>query len=113
MQRGGTSPGTAWSFSTSRDKGTSDNSLYGVSCGSATSCQAVGDFVNSLPTRRHSTPSSSRGTAGAGPSEHSEREQQHLPVTSLRCPAERPRSVRPSGTTVTAAGLDETLIEKY
>ncbi len=46
MQRGGTSPGTAWSFSTSRDKGTSDNSLYGVSCGSATSCQAVGDFEN-------------------------------------------------------------------
>jgi hypothetical protein len=34
--------GTAWSFVSSPDQGSSANDLYGVSCTSATSCQAVG-----------------------------------------------------------------------
>jgi hypothetical protein len=39
--------GTSWSIVSSPNEGTGNNSLYGVSCVSSSSCTGVGDYVNS------------------------------------------------------------------
>jgi hypothetical protein len=38
--------GASWSITSSPDAGTGANALYGVSCGAASACKAVGSFVN-------------------------------------------------------------------
>jgi hypothetical protein len=101
--------GTAWSLQSIPNNGTKDNLLSGVSCVSATSCKAVGYYVNSSFGVR-TLVESWNGTAWSIQSSPNNGTGQNY-LSGVRCVSAT--SCKAVGYYVNSSSADRTLVESY